>query len=111
MTGPVGYTLCVEVTLLATMGRLTDLSSNARLCLFVMALTARDKPSKHEPAHIYFGGWEYLARAALNRDQYDSAAERAVARAVGDLVTAGLVKPVGRRHGQRQGAAMYELVL
>jgi len=91
-------------------GRYRDLSANARLVMFTMALNARDTGTEHEPARTYFRGWEHLAQVALARDGYDATIERAVNRAVRELVDAGAIKVVGRRHGTRHGLAMYELV-
>lgn len=111
MADVVGYSLSVEVSSLGMAGRLVELTPAAIACLRCMALVARDKASQAEPAHVYFAGWEYLARAGLGYDVYDNAAEQAVTRAVRQLVAAGLVKPVGRRHGMRQGMTLYELLL
>jgi hypothetical protein len=110
MADAVGYSLAVAVTALGTAGRLAGLSPAAISCLHVMALNARDRPSKTEAARTYFAGWDHLSRAALGRLDYDAAAERAVARAVRELIDAGHVKPIGRRNGVRQGAVMYELL-
>jgi hypothetical protein len=107
----VGYSLVVDVTTLGKTGRLTGLSPSAIACLYVMAVVAHDRASKTERARVYFAGWDYLAAAALGRTDYDAAAHRAVARAVQELRTAGLIKDVGRRNGMRQGAVMYELLL
>lgn len=92
-------------------GRLATLSANARLVLWVMALNARDMETEQEPRSTYFRGWEHLARAGLGREEYDDAARQAVQRAVKELVDTGWIKPVGRRHGTRNGLAMYELVI
>jgi hypothetical protein len=106
-----GFHLTDNITLLGMTGRLGELSPAAIGCLLVMAHVALDKPTKRDPARIYFGGWEYLGRAALGRTDYDAAAHRAVARAVRELVDVGLVKDVGRRNGMRHGAVMYELLI
>jgi hypothetical protein len=90
-------------------GALEDLTPNARLALFVMALNARDTEAEQDPAHTYFRGWEHLARVALGRATYDDAARQAVRRTVRELTDAGWIKTTGRRHGQRTGLAMYEL--
>jgi hypothetical protein len=76
-----------------------------------MALNAHDTGTRDAPARTYFRGWEHLALAALGREAYDDAAMHAVKRAVAELVGAGLVKPKGRRHGERQGRVLYELTL
>lgn len=107
----VGYHLGNDVRVAALSGRLAGLTPTAILCLHVMAQVALDKPTKTEPARIYFAGWEYLALAGLGREEYDAAAEKTVERAVRQLVERGLVKPVGRRNGVRAGATLYELVL
>jgi hypothetical protein len=106
-----GTQLIRQVETLGLGGRLTHLGNPARLCLYVMALNAHDTGTKTVPARIYFRGWEHLARTALGRDEYDHAAECAVGRAIAELVAAGLVKPVGRRNGNRRGATLYELLL
>lgn len=92
-------------------GRFVELGGNAHRVLLIMALNAHDDGTKTIPARTYFRGWEHLARAALGRDEYDAAAEQSVRRALVELVDNGLVKPVGRRRGNRRGAAMYELML
>lgn len=107
----VGYHLTDAVGLLGMTGRLAGLSGNAIACLYVMAHVALDKPTKHEQARVYFAGWEYLARTALGRLDYSDTERRAVARALRELIDAGLVKPIGRRNGVRQGAVMYELLI
>lgn len=93
----------------AMAGSLVGLTPNAHRVLFVMALNAHDVGTKDAPARTYFRGWEHLARAALARDQYDAADERAVARVIRELTDAGWVKMTGRRRGLRTGLAMYEL--
>ena len=92
-------------------GRLAGLSHSARLCLFVMAMNAHDTGTSDAPASTYFRGWQHLALAALGRTTYDDAAERAVNRAIAELVDAGFVKVKGRRHGERHGNVLYELTL
>lgn len=107
----VGWHLTTDATTLGLTGRLAGLSPAAISTLYVMAHVAIDKPTKRDPARVYFAGWEYLARTAFGRSEYDGAAHRAVARAVRELLDAGLIKDVGRRHGMRRGAVMYELLI
>lgn len=90
-------------------GRLSDVSPNARLCLYVMALNAHDTGTNDAPPRTYFRGWQHLASAALGRLAYDRADEEAVRRAVVELARVGYVKPVGRRNQSRHGHAMYEI--
>lgn len=67
-----------------------DVSPRARLVLVKMALLAMDK----DRPPIYFAGWAPLAMP-LGYPAYDGNAERAVARAIRELVDAGFVKPYG----------------
>lgn len=90
-------------------GALQDMTPNARLALFVMALNARDTGTPDAPARTYFRGWEHLAAVALGRPTYDPPAERAVARIIRELTDTGWIKTTGRRNGTRTGLAMYEL--
>jgi hypothetical protein len=106
-----GTQLLRRVEALGMAGRLADVSVNARLCLYVMALNAHDNGSSDAPAATYFRGWEHLARAALGRLTYGAADEQAVRRAVAELVNIGYIKPVGRRNASRHGYAMYEVTL
>lgn len=94
-------------------GRLDALSHAARITLYVMAMSAHDTGTNDGPARTYWRGWPHLASAALGRGghAYGRADEEAVRRAVAELADRGLVKRVGRRHGERQAPAMYELTL
>jgi hypothetical protein len=100
-----------QVEALGMAGRLTELTPNAHRVLLIMALNAHDTGTKTSPARTYFRGWDHLAAAALGRTEYEHADKLAVQRAVADLLDAGFVKHVGRRHGNRHGSAMYELML
>lgn len=106
-----GTILLRHVEALGMAGSLSRLSHSARLVLYVMALNARDTPTKTDPGRTYFRGWEHLAYAALGRETYNRNAEESIRRAIGELIDAGYVKPSGRRHGSRRGPAMYELHL
>lgn len=106
-----GTILLRQVEAAGMAGRLLRVSHSARICLYVMALNAHDYGTKDAPGKTYFRGWEHLARAALGRPTYDRTAEELVRRAVAELVAAGFVKPTGRRHGMRHGAALYELTI
>ena len=97
------------VTTRALAGTLPPISPQAYACLLVMAMTAHDTGTAKAPARTYFAGWTHLAGAGLRRSTYGPKDERAVARVIHELTDAGLIKPVGRRHGIRQGLAMYEL--
>lgn len=92
-------------------GRTARLSHSARLVLFGMAAVAHDTGTKTKPRAQYWGGWEWLARACLGRTEYDAVAKAMVGRAIRELIDAGFVKPLGRRRGDRQGPAIYELTL
>lgn len=106
-----GYQLTREVEALGVGGRLAGLSTAALACLWVMAANAHDTGTKTTPARVYFRGWDHLAMCALGVETYDESARRRMVRPIGQLVDAGLIKPVGRRHGNRHGRAMYELTL
>lgn len=103
-----GGRLCNTVTWLAITGHLDNHTDKGRLVLYLMAAIGRDKPQDNVEAGVYFAGWDLLAKA-LGYKEYTPAAERAVARAISELVDAGLVEPVGTaRRGQRQA---YRLTL
>jgi len=105
----VGYQLAHRATTLTMAGSLPGLSPNARLVLLGMATVAHDRGRPPDvPEACYFGGWEYLAQAWLGYPKLDTTSERAVARAVAELVTAGVLAPMGRRGGNR-GPRMYRL--
>lgn len=84
----------------------SHLDHRAARCLLVMALTARDKPGAHgEPAAVYWGGHDLLAKA-LGMTDWDAEpapnALREVRRVLAQLVEAGAVKPLNHpRPGQR----------
>jgi DNA-binding transcriptional ArsR family regulator len=105
-----GSELYGRVTSLQMNGNLHALSGPAYSALVAMAIVAHDRDTKTSPARLYFAGWELLARTALRRDEYDDAAERAVARAIKQLRDAGLIKSHGRRSGP-QSTVVYELTL
>lgn len=86
--------MCTHVTDLAALGRLDHLSDRTFRVLYVMASVARDEGPRVAEPNLYFGGWEYLAKTIGYRD-YTPAAQRAVARAIAELVAAGLIKRVG----------------
>ena len=90
---------------------LGTLSPNARTALYVMALNAHDHGTTDAPPRTYFRGWDHLAAAALGREEYDSAAHRAVARVIRELTDAGLIVTAGRRNGSPTGRVMYRLTL
>jgi hypothetical protein len=104
-----GRQLMHKVTALTMAGSLPGLTDGARLVLLGMASTAHDTGRPPDtPEATYFGGWEYLAKGWLGYKEFDRVAERRVARAVNELVDAGLLIPQGRRGG-RQGNRMYLL--
>lgn len=89
------------------------LDHRAARCLLVMANTSRDRTGAHgEPAGVYWGGHDLLAKALgmTDWDQEPSpAALREVRRVLAQLVEAGAVKPLNHpRPGQR---AEYQLAL
>lgn len=90
-----GGRLCTQVVDLASLGHLVNHSDRALACLLVMASIARDTPTPKVDAGLYYGGWPLLARC-LGFKVYNPAAERAVARAIRQLVDAGLVVPEGK---------------
>lgn len=92
-------------------GGLAGLTPSALACLWCMAVNARDSATQTDPERVYFRGWDHLAMCALGIKSYDDTAKKRVMRAVAELVRAGLIKPVGRRHGVRHGRAMYRLTL
>lgn len=70
-------------------------SPRAKVVLVVMALHSLDPgPKVKDPLH-YFGGWPALA-IALGFAEYTPSAERAVARAIAQLVDKGAVESVDR---------------
>lgn len=103
-----GYQLVRQVTTLALAGRLPGLSDRAHLVLLGMADVAHDTGTKTTPQGVYFGGWERLAMAWLRFPKFTKAAQEAVRRAIAELVTAGLITPLGR-HGGRHGPREYLL--
>lgn len=104
-----GWRLVGQATALTGAGSLPGLSPNARLVLLGMARVAHDKGSPPDiPEACYWGGWEYLATFWLGYPKYDHAAEVAVARAIRELIDAGLIVAMGRWGGSR-GPRMYRL--
>src|SRR5262245_58311653 len=87
-----GGQLCTQVVALSMLGHLVTLTQSARVVLFAMATIARDMPQNHTDPVTYWGGWELLAKA-LGHKEPTPTAKRAVARAVAELVDAGLVEP------------------
>ena len=90
-----------------------NLDHRAARCLLVMANTARDRPGAHgEPAGIYWGGHDLLAKALglCDWDQDPSPADlRLVRRVLAELVQAGAVKLVN--HPAPGMRAEYQLAL
>jgi hypothetical protein len=76
--------------------------------LLVMASIGRDNDTAKADAGYYYGGWELLARV-LGFKVYNRAAQRAVARAVSELVDAGLVVRDGKPGPKRR--QVYRLTL
>jgi len=107
-----GSELHARVMAAALSGQLDGLSSPALHVLAAIAVVARDRTTKTQEARLYFGGWDWLAGAALNRQPpYDDhAAQLAVGRAIRELVDRGLIKRRGRIAGQ-QSTAVYELTI
>lgn len=104
-----GRQLFERVTVLTMAGSMPGLSANARLVLLGMAVVAHDKGNPPDtPEACYWGGWEYLAQGWLGYPKLDATSKRQVARAMAELVTAGVVAPQGRRGGSR-GPRMYRL--
>jgi hypothetical protein len=103
----VGGRLCTRVTDLAFLGRLDDLSRPARLVLYVLASVARDEP--HKDPNMYWGGWPYLARAALGYKDYTPLAHRSVARYMAELMAAGFIEKDDAR--TQHGTVCYTLTL
>ena len=66
------------------------LSPRARLVLIQVARMSKDT----DDPPVYYGGWPFLADV-LGFDSYTTGAHQAVARAVRELTTAGLIKPHG----------------
>lgn len=102
-----GGRLCTQVVNLSFLGRLDDLSRPAQLVLYVLASVARDAP--HRDPNMYWGGWAYLARAALHYKEYTPAAERAVARCIAELLAAGFIERDESR--TQHGTVCYLLTL
>jgi hypothetical protein len=72
-----------------------------------MCWHAMDNARGDTPAHIYFGGWGPLALLFPTLSPLGQ--ETAVARAIRELVNAGLIKPIGTAaRGHRQH---YEITL
>lgn len=85
-----GGRLCTQVVDLASLGHLVNQSDRALVLLLAMASVGRDTATTKVEAGVYYGGWPLLARV-LGFKTYNAAAERAVARAVRELVDAGLI--------------------
>jgi hypothetical protein len=98
----VGGVIVSHVVELATTGRLDKVSDKAKIVVMVMASIGRDRDQPNVQAGVYYGGWPLLARA-LGYPLYTPAAHRAVARAIAELIDAGLIEPLGDpRPGVRQ---------
>ena len=91
----------------AALALLIDCPPSTKVVLFTMALHSLD-PDKGvvDPLH-YYGGWHKLAMS-LGFHEYTPSAERAVARAIAQLVDKGVVKPVDY---SRAGSRVYQLHL
>lgn len=104
-----GWQLVRQVEAKAMGGGLDDLSKTAHLALIYMAQNAHDKGTEDTPQACYFRGWAHLA-AVLGYPGLTKAGERTVARAVSELVTAGLIK-VDDWEGHRRRQTCYRLTL
>ena len=113
--GPEGTTwmgnqLLRQVEALAMGGRLDGITNASKTVLFIMALNAHDKGTQTTPEACYFRGWAHIASAALGHRGLTPAGERAVARSISELTTAGLIKvDVDEAHKRRQ--QVYRLTL
>lgn len=97
-----------QVVDLASLGHLDNHTDKGRATLLIMASIGRDKPKGHVERGVYYGGWELLSRC-LGYKTFTPAAQRAVARAVAELLDAGLIMPCGK-HGPNRRQA-YRLTL
>jgi len=77
--------------------------------LVTMAYSARDLDGK-QPARLYLGGWQSLAYSALNYTEWKrgGTANRAIARAIADLISRGLIRSVTDFDNGRK--AVYEIL-
>lgn len=77
--------------------------------LMVMALRAMDRDGNTLPAHTYARGWEWLALEALNYPEWsrNNGANRAVARAISDLLERRLIRVAAKQTG---GYTRYEIL-
>lgn len=95
----------------AMAGALDNLTPNARACLWVIALNAHDTGTDHTPEHVYYRGWEHLARAGLARTEYDEPAHQAVARAIRELTRSGYLTALPREGRKNHQHKPYRLQL
>jgi hypothetical protein len=65
-----------------------DISDRARAVLARMCLVALDS----DDPPVYWAGWPMLGTHGLGRQTYDTAAVRAVTRAIRELLDTGLIK-------------------
>lgn len=74
-----------------------------------MAHSARDLDGKN-PARLYLGGWQSLAYSALNYTEWKKGgtANRTIARAISDLISRGLIRPVTDYENGRK--SVYEVL-
>jgi hypothetical protein len=87
-----------------------EVSDRAFVVLLRMSMTALDRDRKDQPGRVYFAGWEVLAMTLGYDDPKGAAAEQAVARAIRELSSKGLVKRVDiKPRGRRRRTAAYEL--
>jgi hypothetical protein len=71
--------------------RAKGLTPTARLVLVIMAMDAHDTGTTSIPPAYYYRGWPHLARM-LGHDGLTPGGHSAVARAIRQLVAAGLVE-------------------
>jgi hypothetical protein len=90
--------------------RTKGLSPSARVVLLIMAADAHDTGTTRQAPAIYYRGWPHLGRM-LGYDTWDDRAERAVARAVAQLVGARLVERDDDNRPTGWFAAGYRLTL
>lgn len=91
-----------------------QISARAFDVLVRMCLTALDKPKGTNPGRLYFGGWVPLAMmlgydAPGEGETLSPAADRAVWRAITELVDAGLIKRVDPETQKEYRYAAYRI--
>lgn len=108
----VGNQLARQVEALAMDGqRLKGITPAARLVLFVMAMDAHDTGTKKLPPAYYFRGWGHLARMLGHEGIQTAGGHSAVARAIRQLVAAGLIERDDSARPSDWFAAGYRLTL